>query len=224
MKGLSIFREGLSRHHWAGRLIRAASAAALSLCLFAGAGGATARAAEEGLSFSLPVCQIFNASGNTDKADGSFTYRLTPEDSESPMPAGSTAQGYEVTLSGTAETRLDFHYDHAGIWRYTMGLVSERADGAYTLDTTVYTIDIAVKNTDDGGLAAEAIVSDGSGKKMDALTFTQAYKGPAPVQPGNPIVNVATGIVNHPQATFAVLGALCLAMIVALGRRLKSEA
>lgn len=146
------------------------------ICLLAAAVPALA-AEDDGVTLALPVSQIFNVSGTAQKPDSTFYYVLTAEDADSPMPQGAEDGRYGFTMTGTQDIALPaMTYSHAGTWRYTLALDMAKDDPCYILDTTVYQIDVYVKNTADGGLAVEAIASFAEdGSKTDSVLFTQTY-------------------------------------------------
>lgn len=153
-------------------------AAVLGLLCLVMAGAPALAAEEAGGVLSLPVGQIFNVTGTTQSPDGTFTYELTSDDVDAPMPDGSVDGAYTLTLSDTTRGSIEITYPHAGVWQYTLTPTSDKdtQDANYVLDKTAYTIDVYVQNTADGGLLASAIVSYAdNGQKTDSIEFVQTY-------------------------------------------------
>ncbi|MDO4288150.1 MAG: FctA domain-containing protein [Eubacterium sp.] len=181
------------------------------LCL--GGIGASAFAEEQSeATVTLPVTQIFNLSGDAAEAAEDCSYQLVG-DADEPMPQGSIDGIYTFTLKGTTEAKLSMTYAHAGVWHYTLKPVALQTGEGYSCEDKTYQIDVYVKNTDDGGLLPEVVVSDeATGQKTDGLVYTHSFQGKVPQS--TPQDNVATGISSENLLYLGlILGAILLAAV-----------
>ena len=136
----------------------------------------------------LTVEQVFTTTSPA--ADDTFRYRLVALNSGNPMPAGSTAAGYEFTISGSrsVDTGL-ITFVNAGLYRYTLGQVVPVVRSGYSYDDEVYTIEVRVSNDGSGGLHANVVIYEQGGFKADHIDFENSYQaddnGPTPTPGGN---------------------------------------
>lgn len=107
----------------------------------------------------------------------SYTIRLTPEDSGTPMPEGSE-ESCEVTVE--AENTAVFpviSYTVPGIYGYIVKQVSGSNEKC-TYDETVYYVRVSVTNGENGGL--ETVVAAHTDAQMESkkqdMTFVNAYE------------------------------------------------
>ena len=125
---------------------------------------------------ALMVQQVFDTASAT--ANGVFTYRLRPLEAGSPMPAGSTAEGYIFTIVGTGGADIGpLSYIQQGVYRYEIFQVPGGKPG-YTYDTRMYTIEAYVGTA----LGVELIVLNADGTKAEAIVFRNSY-GALPSDP-----------------------------------------
>ena len=112
-----------------------------------------AKAFAASASLSIPVEQIFGIAPGVQQ-DGVFQYELRRMDSSSPLPAGAQGDVFVFTMAGS-ETRDigPIVFNHGGIFTYEVRSAAQSA-GNLSIDGTIYTVVIAVRNVD-GGLVAE---------------------------------------------------------------------
>jgi len=126
----------------------------------------------------LTVSQVFDNTSTTVTND-EFTYRLVPDASGNPMPAGSTAEGYTFTITGTASIQLPpIQYHNAGMYSYTIAQVVTTEAGGYTYDRHVYSMDVQVDYYKD----LSYVVYDMTREKAASIQFKNEFR----VTPSDP--------------------------------------
>ncbi|WP_312429031.1 Spy0128 family protein [Lacrimispora sp.] len=114
-------------------------------------------------------------SGNPSTAS-SFTFSLTAQDKDNPMPEGSADGIKHITIYGSGE--VDFGtwiYTREGTYFYTISEVI-LSDTRYTYDRSVYTITDVVKDID-GQLVVTRIVTNDAYKQVESCIFINKYIG-----------------------------------------------
>jgi len=125
---------------------------------------------------TITVQQVFDTSSAT--ADGTFTYRLRPLEAGSPMPIGSTAEGYTFTITGAGSAKIGpLSYSQQGVFRYELFQILEGKPG-YTYDNRVYVAEAYVDTVS----GVELIVLNADGTKAEAIAFKNIY-GALPSDP-----------------------------------------
>jgi pilin isopeptide linkage protein len=120
----------------------------------------------------LTVWQVFTTT--SDLADGTFSYRLRPLDPESPMPSGSTADGYTLTITGDAGVKINLpDYSRQGVYRYELSQVIITEKPGYTYDRRVYTIDVHI---DDALEISAIIIFNRDGTKVQDIEYINSYR------------------------------------------------
>ncbi|MCL2013352.1 MAG: hypothetical protein FWG69_00010 [Oscillospiraceae bacterium] len=124
----------------------------------------TASAAENPLMFTV----------NQTAPEGiAFRYRLKPFSPESPMPQGSAAGGYIITLTGNNSVQIGpLNFQRQGLYRYEISRVTEPEKPGYIYDKRVYTIEVRV----DEKLNATLILINSDGTKADSVLFKNGYR------------------------------------------------
>ena len=140
--------------------------------------------------------------GDTPTSKGTFTFRMTAESKDYPMPAGSSDGVKEVSVYGSGSTEFgEITFTEAGTYRYKISEVNTGLAN-YTYDTTVYTITYVVKN-ENGKLKVERTITETNGKNVDTPVFTNRYtKSDTPSKPKLP----QTGVTWWPVPVLAVTG------------------
>ena len=158
---------------------------ALTAVLIAAVLAGPAYAASDSVSVSLPVSQRF-VNYTTLQAEDTFSYVLTPLESETPMPEQG-ADRYSFTLKGTEDVKLaQIVFNRTGIYRYELKQTAKNRKEGYTCDEEVYTLKIYVTNAADGGLTASTVAYTESGEKVDHISFANSYrKEDASTAPGH---------------------------------------
>ena len=143
-------------------------------------------------------------SGNPSKSS-TFTFRLTAQDSASPMPAGSTNGVKTITIVGSGEADFGtWSYTSEGTYFYTVSEVNSGETG-YKYDSMVYTITDTVKDVD-GQLMVTRVVTNASVKQVSDYTFINEYTA------------AATGPKTSDDATDEIYVALfCIGSVVVAG-------
>ena len=107
-----------------------------------------------------------------------FTYILKPLAQGSPMPEGSTAEGYMFTIAGNKSVEIGpISFSQQGVHRYEL-LVKDEQKPGYTYDKQVYTIEVYAGYAGyvGEGLAVNVLLLNKEGKKETGIEFTNAYK------------------------------------------------
>lgn len=141
------------------------------ICLIGTLFAPTAFAATTG-QVLLPVRQVFERDGSSIPSGGEvFTYRLTPQTPNAPMPSGSGPEGYTFTIAGTRESQVGpLTFDTTGIYLYELRCVTATNPG-YTVDQRVYVVEVHITSA----LEAVVIVYDSNNVKVSELLFTHSY-------------------------------------------------
>jgi len=156
------------------------AAALLALvCLISALPGAAVYAVEAGEA-TLLVRQTFDREGTPPSEV--FTYRLVPRAAAAPMPLGSNASGFTLTITGLGEQEIGpITFPLAGVFTYELQSVTADRSG-YTIDRRVYTIEIYVTES----LEVVVIYRDGD-VKVSELLFAHSYRSlptnPTPAPP-----------------------------------------
>jgi len=117
--------------------------------------------------------------------DDTFTYRLTSATVGTPMPAGSTVDGYTFTIKGNASKEVaPIAYPRMGAtYIYTLSQVVDTREG-YTYDRHIYTIEVHI---DAELFVASMVVYNLTREKVSTIEFRNAYqKPPTPQTPTTP--------------------------------------
>jgi len=170
----------------------------LLLCCFAFALAAMPGAAYASTaSTTIPVQQIFAVAPGINQ-DGAFNYVLSRVDSASPLPAGAQGNDFAFTLTNNEQRDIGpISFTNAGLFEYEIRSVSS-ADLGITLDDTIFTVIIAVRNVGADGLIAEirsiymraGNQAPGAKLEVDSIVFSKAFDalGTDPAAKINPAV------------------------------------
>ena len=143
---------------------------------------------------TLTITQVLDP-GPTMPSRQAFTYRLSSESPNAPMPSGSVDGNYEFALSGNMTIELGpLTFNSSGVYNYDLRGVTQAMEG-YVLDYQVYSIRVTVS----WDLKATVIVHDKAGYKVGELSFTQMYS-PPPIPGGVVAVDppVKKIVIGHP--------------------------
>ena len=125
---------------------------------------------------TITINQVFASSGGSDV----FTYRLSPDETGSPMPEGSTAEGYTFTIAGTSSLTLELApYSSEGVYRYKLFQVIGAEKPGYAYDKRVYTIEVHVYEE----LYIIIVVYNEDFSKAGTITFQNSYSGNGTTDP-----------------------------------------
>ena len=115
--------------------------------------------------------------GLSDPAE-EYTIVLKANDAAYPMPEGTKAGEYGLTINGEGKENFpEIAYKSVGIYTYTITQVAGTNEKC-TYDKTVYTLTVQITNAKDGdGLEATAVLyADGDGNKKPCAEFTNEYE------------------------------------------------
>lgn len=121
--------------------------------------------AESSASVDVTVRQVFTVFGTDAKPDTGVNYSFNAI-GDAPSPTGASEGVYDFKLDGNEKKTIHLSYVHAGVFEYTLSCSGSGGRG-YTYDSEKYTIKVFVKNTEDGGLAAEVYADKSDGNKAD---------------------------------------------------------
>ena len=108
-----------------------------------------------------------------------FYLRLTPLDSNCPMPMGYAGKPYEVEVVGYArKIPVDFppiNFTELGIYHYKITLHPKKINKRLAYDTRYYDVTVSVFNGENGVESAVAMRLNGEGDKTDLALFVNRY-------------------------------------------------
>lgn|GEM_PF-5568469 len=119
------------------------------------------------ITVNIPIRQVFTTTGTYTGA-GQFGYVLTPHEQ------GRAASTFSLTKNITT-TSGNLVFDAEGVYVYDLKMDPTGQNPNYTLDSTVYTIEIYVRETS-GVLTSQVIIKDASGNKIDAAVFNVSHR------------------------------------------------
>jgi hypothetical protein len=159
------------------RLMRVAALCVMLTCLFVLLPPLSVDAATEiNVNVKMPVEQDFRVTNGDRDVDDEFTYRLTREDDDSPMPSGSNGDDYTFTMTDDDSRNITIKYDRVGIYYYELRqVIPSNTSSRYTYDRTVYRVMVVVQN--DNKAYVKAAEDDNLNNKTE-LVFENRYRGP----------------------------------------------
>jgi len=129
--------------------------------------------AQETALVTLCVEQVFVKNSSRDVNDV-FSYDLTAQGSDCPMPSGTSGGIYSFALTGTDAVNIPIIFTNSGIYQYEMSVNWSSAASGYFCDPQTYKIMVLVKMTD-GILSAQMVVETNEGNKSDRNRFENSY-------------------------------------------------
>ena len=134
----------------------------------------------------IPIRQTFDSEeeGITDE----FSYIMTTDQSDAPMPAGSRNMQYSWTMEKNAATEIILNVKTAGQYHYNIYQTTEKKDD-YKYDQNRYYVTVEAYYNESNQLKVVTIVANEKGEKIEAISFKNSYMGeekPNPTQPSNP--------------------------------------
>lgn len=103
-----------------------------------------------------------------------FTFILTAENPDNPMPAGSNNGVKEITVQGAGVGKFgEIKFEKPGDYKYTIVEKNEGLKG-YTYDSTVYTLTFHVSQGYNC-LITELTIVDSDGNTVEEIAFTNKY-------------------------------------------------
>ena len=129
-------------------------------------------------TYSGPVADVpvvKTVQGNPAQAY-TFTFRLTAQTTDAPMPQGSTGNTKDITITGSGRAYFGtWTYSTPGIFVYQVREIpSNNSD--YEFDTSIYTITDTV--TDEGGqLVVNRVVTNADNRPVQSMSFINIFVG-----------------------------------------------
>lgn len=129
-------------------------------------------AADTDTTVKIPVEQVFN-SKNTDASD-EFMYALITDQSDAPMPDGSSNQQYVWNMKGNIAAEITMNIRNAGQYHYKICQVTERKEN-YSYDDRNYDITVEAFYNADNQLKVITVVENQDGEKVSGISFKNSY-------------------------------------------------
>jgi pilin isopeptide linkage protein len=135
----------------------------------------------------LPV--ELKITGDTPSTDATFTFELTPQDTNAntPMPvvsqdsSNTEASSATATITGAGKVSFGTIYYPAYYGNYYYVVKQTTANiSRYTLDSSVYIVHVEVKKDSDGVWQTEVTARKESSNVKEDLVFTNKYTVPSP--------------------------------------------
>jgi len=139
---------------------------------------------------TLTVKQVLTHTGAL--PDAAFRYQLRPKLASNPMPKGSGADGYPLSIAGTGSAQVGpIAFTQAGRYDYELTHIASPQPG-FTCGQKVYRLEIYVKR----GLDVTVVVYKEDGSKASEITYEHSFL-PRPSDPNAmadlPVVNTVSG-------------------------------
>ena len=134
----------------------------------------------------IPVRQIFDS--EVEGISDEFSYIMTTDQSDAPMPAGSRNMQYSWTMEKNAATEIILNVKTAGQYHYNIYQTTEKKDD-YKYDQSRYYVTVEAYYNESNQLKVVTIVANEKGEKIEAISFKNRYMGeekPNQTQPSNP--------------------------------------
>ena len=153
------------------RAVKILAAVLLLIFVMNSLSAVTVFAAETGIA-TLTVKQTFTKTGAIIPPSETFTYKLTPQQASSPMPAGSSTNGYIFTATGTNNINIGpIIFTSMGLYIYELRHITNPQPG-YDYDQEIYTLMIYV----DENLTVTVVVYDREGNKTTDIKYLHTYR------------------------------------------------
>lgn len=155
------------------RRLVAFAAAVLVACGLVAAGPVVAFARDYApVKAEVPVA--FNVTGDTPKADETFTAIMTPTAGETVKPAQAS-----VSVTGAGKASFELSFNEVGEHHYTITQAAGNAQG-WTYDTQTYDVTaFCMWDEPDDAIYTQVFIENVSGEKTDLAEFTNTYGAPA---------------------------------------------
>lgn len=131
---------------------------------------------------TLQIDQVFTVQDGAAPSD-QFTYKLTANTPDAPMPANSVGNGYTFSIQDTNSASVGpILFTQAGTYSYKIAqTVDDLAEG-YTYDREVYSLTVYI----DAGLHADLVIQKSDGSKTQIIRFKNGFS----LRPSDPSVMV----------------------------------
>ena len=128
----------------------------------------------EGNIVRIPVEQMFD-SKDTDVPD-EFYYIMTTDQSDAPMPAGSTDKRYSWKMKNNTTAEITISVTTAGEYHYRIYQAAEKTDD-YKYDQSSYGVIVKAYYNEHNQLKVAAVIVNEQGEKIEKITFKNKYVG-----------------------------------------------
>lgn len=134
----------------------------------------------------IPVKQLFDS--EVESVADEFSYIMTTDQNDAPMPAGSHNRQYSWTMEKNAATEIILNVKTAGQYHYNIYQTTEKKED-YKYDQSRYYVTVEAYYNESNQLKVVTIVANEKGEKIEAISFKNSYMGeekPNTTQPSNP--------------------------------------
>lgn len=129
-------------------------------------------AADINTTVKIPVEQIVD-SKNEGVSDG-FAYMLTTDQTDAPMPTGSSNQQYIWNMKGNTSVDLIMNVRSAGQYHYKVYQITEKRDN-FKYDEKSYDIKVDAFYNAKNQLRVVTVVENQNGEKVSGISFKNGY-------------------------------------------------
>lgn len=134
----------------------------------------------------IPVKQLFD--NEVEGIADEFSYIMTTDQSDAPMPAGGRNMQYSWTMEKNAATEIILNVKTAGQYHYNIYQTTEKKED-YKYDQSRYYVTVEAYYNESNQLKVVTIVANEKGEKIEEISFKNSYMGeekPNTTQPSNP--------------------------------------
>lgn len=131
-------------------------------------------AAVDYTNVKIPVQQIF--SSEAEKVSDEFSYVMTTNQNEAPMPEGSRNLQYFWTMKNNVGAEIVMKVRKVGRYQYKIYQTSEKKDN-YLYDQNSYVVIVETFYDQEDQLKVATVVKNDKGEKVERITFENSYIG-----------------------------------------------
>ena len=131
-------------------------------------------AAVDYTNVKIPVQQIF--SSEAEKVSDEFSYVMTTNQNEAPMPEGSRNLQYFWTMKNNVGAEIVMKVRKVGRYQYKIYQTSEKKDN-YLYDQNSYVVIVEAFYYQEDQLNVATVVKNDKGEKVERITFENSYIG-----------------------------------------------
>ena len=131
-------------------------------------------AAVDYTNVKIPVQQIF--SSEAEKVSDEFSYVMTTNQNEAPMPEGSRNLQYFWTMKNNVGAEIVMKVRKVGRYQYKIYQTSEKKDN-YLYDQNSYVVIVEAFYDQEDQLKVATVVKNDTGEKVERITFENSYIG-----------------------------------------------
>ena len=131
-------------------------------------------AAVDYTNVKIPVQQIF--SSEAEKVSDEFSYVMTTNQNEAPMPEGSRNLQYFWTMKNNVGAEIVMKVRKVGRYQYKIYQTSEKKDN-YLYDQNSYVVIVEAFYDQENQLKVVTVVKNYKGEKVESIIFENCYIG-----------------------------------------------